>query len=240
MESPSPGPRRTTCGRSCSIILPSARRPKESMTFPRFHGHLAWGDTGRRKGCSSACTSPTGVPATRGRAGPAARAPIRETAGSLGISESCLRNWIARAGIDDRSKPGLSSDERAELAAGQAPSGAGERDPQASGRRWPAGSCRSRPAATTPGATGRAQLVSGRTWSWCRSSATPSATPATPTAPRACTPSCVWAKACDRVCSGGRLMRTHRIVACTAGAGAAAPARPHPRRPGCPSNRGRP
>jgi transposase-like protein len=35
----------------------------------------------------------------------------------LGISESCLRNWIARAGIDDRSKPGLSSDERAELAA---------------------------------------------------------------------------------------------------------------------------
>jgi hypothetical protein len=173
------------------------------MTFPRFHGHLAWGDTGRRKGCSSACTSPTGVPATRGRAGPAARAPIRETAGSLGISESCLRNWIARAGIDDRSKPGLSGDERAELAAGQAPSGAGERDPQASGRRWPAGSCRSRPAATTPGATGRAQLVSGRTWSWCRSSATPSATPATPTAPRACTPSCVWAKACGRVCSGG-------------------------------------
>ena len=42
--------------------------------------------------------------------------PIREIASSLGISESCLRNWVAQADIDEGSKPGLSSDERAELA----------------------------------------------------------------------------------------------------------------------------
>ena len=35
----------------------------------------------------------------------------------LGISDSCLRSWIARAEIDDGHKPGLSSDERAELVA---------------------------------------------------------------------------------------------------------------------------
>jgi hypothetical protein len=35
----------------------------------------------------------------------------------LGISESCLRNWVAQADVDDGVKPGLSSDERAELAA---------------------------------------------------------------------------------------------------------------------------
>jgi transposase len=43
--------------------------------------------------------------------------PIREIAASLGISESCLRNWVAQADIDTGAKPGLSSDERAELAA---------------------------------------------------------------------------------------------------------------------------
>ena len=41
--------------------------------------------------------------------------PIREIAGDLGISESCLRNWMQRADIDAGDKPGLSSDERAEL-----------------------------------------------------------------------------------------------------------------------------
>ncbi len=33
------------------------------------------------------------------------------------LSESCLRNWVAQADIDTGAKPGLSSDERAELAA---------------------------------------------------------------------------------------------------------------------------
>ena len=43
--------------------------------------------------------------------------PLREIASSLGISESCLRNWVAQADVDDGAKPGLSSSERAELAA---------------------------------------------------------------------------------------------------------------------------
>ena len=42
--------------------------------------------------------------------------PIREIAQSLGISESCLRNWMAQADVDAGEKPGLSTDERRELA----------------------------------------------------------------------------------------------------------------------------
>jgi len=40
---------------------------------------------------------------------------IRAIATDLGISESCLRNWVNRADIDEGRKEGLSSDERAEL-----------------------------------------------------------------------------------------------------------------------------
>ena len=45
--------------------------------------------------------------------------PIVELAGDLGISESCLRNWMAQADADEgkNTESGrLSSDERAELA----------------------------------------------------------------------------------------------------------------------------
>ncbi len=42
--------------------------------------------------------------------------PVREIAQSLGISESCLRNWMAQADIDTGDKPGLTTDERRELA----------------------------------------------------------------------------------------------------------------------------
>lgn len=42
--------------------------------------------------------------------------PISEIARDLSISESCLRNWINQADIDDGTKPGLSTDERKELA----------------------------------------------------------------------------------------------------------------------------
>jgi transposase-like protein len=42
--------------------------------------------------------------------------PIAELARDLSISETCLRNWINQADIDDGSKPGLSTDERKELA----------------------------------------------------------------------------------------------------------------------------
>jgi transposase len=41
--------------------------------------------------------------------------PVAKTAEDLGISESCLRNWIARADIDAGARPGLTTDERREL-----------------------------------------------------------------------------------------------------------------------------
>jgi len=41
--------------------------------------------------------------------------PIARIAEDLGISDSCLRGWMAQAGIDDGRSPGLTSDERAEL-----------------------------------------------------------------------------------------------------------------------------
>ncbi|MER7894536.1 transposase [Micromonospora sp. NPDC094482] len=43
--------------------------------------------------------------------------PIREIAKDLGISESCLRNWLAQADTDEGKRKGLTSDERKELAA---------------------------------------------------------------------------------------------------------------------------
>ncbi len=43
--------------------------------------------------------------------------PVAKIADDLGISESCLRNWVARADVDDGRRPGVMSDERAELVA---------------------------------------------------------------------------------------------------------------------------
>lgn len=42
--------------------------------------------------------------------------PIAQIAKDLGIAESGLRRWMAQADIDEGHKPGLSTDERAELA----------------------------------------------------------------------------------------------------------------------------
>ncbi len=42
--------------------------------------------------------------------------PIAQIAADLGISESCLRNWLAQADIDEGRQDGVSSDDRAELA----------------------------------------------------------------------------------------------------------------------------
>jgi transposase len=44
-------------------------------------------------------------------------APVAQIARDLGISESCLRNWMARADIDEGRKQGLTGDERKELVA---------------------------------------------------------------------------------------------------------------------------
>ncbi|WP_067708411.1 transposase [Nocardia yamanashiensis] len=41
--------------------------------------------------------------------------PIGQVASSLGISESCLRNWVKRADVDDGVREGLTSAERSEL-----------------------------------------------------------------------------------------------------------------------------
>jgi transposase len=41
--------------------------------------------------------------------------PIAELAKDLGISESCLRGWVARADVDPGHKEGLTTAERAEL-----------------------------------------------------------------------------------------------------------------------------
>jgi transposase len=41
--------------------------------------------------------------------------PVSQIAKDLGISDSCLRNWIARADIEGGRREGLSSREREEL-----------------------------------------------------------------------------------------------------------------------------
>jgi transposase-like protein len=41
--------------------------------------------------------------------------PIAQIAKDLGVSESCLRRWMDIADVDDGRKPGLTTDERAEL-----------------------------------------------------------------------------------------------------------------------------
>ncbi len=41
--------------------------------------------------------------------------PVAEIAADLGISDSCLRNWMAQADVDEGRREGLSSGERDEL-----------------------------------------------------------------------------------------------------------------------------
>jgi transposase len=41
--------------------------------------------------------------------------PIGKIAADLGIAESCLRNWMKQADIEEGRRQGLTSDERAEL-----------------------------------------------------------------------------------------------------------------------------
>ena len=42
-------------------------------------------------------------------------APIKQIAKDFGISESCLRNWIQAADVEDGNRPGVTSTESAEL-----------------------------------------------------------------------------------------------------------------------------
>ena len=41
--------------------------------------------------------------------------PIAQVAKDIGVSDSCLRGWIARADIDAGTKAGVNTDERTEL-----------------------------------------------------------------------------------------------------------------------------
>jgi transposase len=41
--------------------------------------------------------------------------PVAQIAEDLGISDSCLRNWMRQADVDEGGREGLSSSERAEL-----------------------------------------------------------------------------------------------------------------------------
>jgi transposase len=41
--------------------------------------------------------------------------PIKHIARDLGISESCLRNWMAQADVDEGKREGLTTSEREEL-----------------------------------------------------------------------------------------------------------------------------
>lgn len=43
--------------------------------------------------------------------------PINQLAADLGISESCLRNWLHQADVDEGRREGLTTDERKELVA---------------------------------------------------------------------------------------------------------------------------
>jgi transposase len=96
---------------------PRSRSFCDAVSFPRFSGHPFCGDTGRLGRSLDACTAPAEF---RRRAVELARekaAPVAQIAKDLGISESCLRNWMARAEVDESRKEGLSSDERKELVA---------------------------------------------------------------------------------------------------------------------------
>jgi transposase-like protein len=43
--------------------------------------------------------------------------PIGQIAKDLGISESCLRGWVAKADVEDGRRPGVTKDEHDELVA---------------------------------------------------------------------------------------------------------------------------
>jgi transposase-like protein len=42
-------------------------------------------------------------------------APIKQIARDFGISESCLRNWLQAADVEDGNRPGMTASESAEL-----------------------------------------------------------------------------------------------------------------------------
>jgi len=73
---------------------------------------------GHQEGCLHACTTPPGVPAARAielaRQG---ATPVSKIAKDLGISDSCLRNWMRQGDADENGGGDrLSGGEKKELA----------------------------------------------------------------------------------------------------------------------------
>ena len=105
----------------CAPDVPHPRQPRAVVLL--IH-ELAW-----RRDCrptaAGAKTLISSVDRSRGRADTVSDArfcparlrakPVREIVKDLGISESCLRNWLHRADVDAGGKRGLTNDERAEL-----------------------------------------------------------------------------------------------------------------------------
>lgn len=61
-------------------------------------------------------TTPRGVPAAPVHLAREGTAPVSKIARDLGISDSCLRNWMAHADADENGGPQLTSSEKKELA----------------------------------------------------------------------------------------------------------------------------
>ncbi|HEY9264763.1 MAG TPA: hypothetical protein VIQ11_09180 [Mycobacterium sp.] len=53
--------------------------------------------------------------------------PIKQVAKDFGISDSCLRNWLNQADVEDGAEPGATSSESAELGLVRTPKGRGLR-----------------------------------------------------------------------------------------------------------------
>jgi transposase len=91
-------------------IDPTTHPQRSSRSLTRFSGHLSCGDDRLREEsarCLLLTRRSSGVePWISSRRA----TPSRETARDLGISESCLRNWMNRDAIDSGRKAGVTSD----------------------------------------------------------------------------------------------------------------------------------
>jgi transposase len=67
------------------------------------------------EGCSYAEGVPHRVPARRGSGAHKGEAPLAQIAEDFGVSESCLHRWLKLADVDDGVRPGVTSQESAEL-----------------------------------------------------------------------------------------------------------------------------
>jgi hypothetical protein len=139
---------------STPICSPADSHPRQSRTptwsDPRLtdtHCEATCNRLGRSPDASS---TSAGVPSTRCRA----RCVTSRSRRSPGISDSCLRDRMAQADVDDDTRPGLSSDERAELVALRPKNRVLEMDQRSTSRR--------RVCSSTLGRSGASPIPPGR------------------------------------------------------------------------------